>query len=183
MNDFDKKGITVKVPSPLHAEVKEFIEKNGLTMSEFVEAALDEKLHPTIIQSEENTNMEKTRTMAFQVPEDLFFRVKDYLHENNISQKDFMIGLIETELDRDIAEKQTNDATEDEFEGESEEIEETAENEEFEGVSDETEDEDEELTEETTVYDDEDCEYTDEDESEEEELSEEQEAPAFSMAM
>jgi hypothetical protein len=117
------------------------------------------------------------------VPDDLFFRVKDYLHENNISQKDFMIGLIETELDRDIAEKQTNDATEDEFEGESEEIEETAENEEFEGVSDETEDEDEELTEETTVYDDEDCEYTDEDESEEEELSEEQEAPAFSMAM
>ena len=47
----------------------------------------------------------------------------------------------------------------------------------------EIEDEDEELTEETAVYDDEDCEFTDEDESEEEEVSEEQGSPAFSMAM
>ena len=31
--------------------------------------------------------MEKMRTLAFQVPESLFQRIKDYLHRNNMTQK------------------------------------------------------------------------------------------------
>ena len=49
--------------------------------------------------------MGKMRTMAFQVPEELFQRIKDYLHRNNMSQKEFVLGLIENELDREQAQR------------------------------------------------------------------------------
>ena len=75
-------------------------------MAEFVTMALDNELHPKFEQKEKN-NMGKMRTVAFQVPEELFNRVKDYLHRNNISQKDFVLGLIEDELDREQAERET----------------------------------------------------------------------------
>lgn len=45
--------------------------------------------------------MEKMRTLAFQVPEDLFEKIKEYLHRNNLSQRRFMMGLIERELERE----------------------------------------------------------------------------------
>ena len=51
--------------------------------------------------------MGNMRTMAFQVPEELFQRIKDYLHRNNMSQKEFVLGLIETELDREQAERES----------------------------------------------------------------------------
>ena len=38
------------------------------------------------------------RTIAFQVPEELFERLKDYLARNGLKQKDFILGLIEREL-------------------------------------------------------------------------------------
>lgn len=41
-----------------------------------------------------NTN----RTIAFQVPEELFDRLKDYLAKHSLKQKDFILGLIEREL-------------------------------------------------------------------------------------
>ena len=50
--------------------------------------------------------MENMRTLAFQVPDDLFNRIKEYLHRNNLTQRQFVIGLIETELDREQAERE-----------------------------------------------------------------------------
>ena len=44
---------------------------------------------------------ENMRTLAFQVPKILFQRVKQYLERNNMTQKAFVLGLIEDELDRD----------------------------------------------------------------------------------
>lgn len=41
------------------------------------------------------------RTMAFQMPEEMFQRLKDYLHEHNMTQKEFVLGLVEAELNRD----------------------------------------------------------------------------------
>ena len=51
--------------------------------------------------------MGNMRTMAFQVPEELFQRIKDYLHRNNMSQMEFVLGLIETELDREQTERES----------------------------------------------------------------------------
>ena len=50
--------------------------------------------------------MENMRTVAFQVPEPLFQRIKDYLHRNNMTQRQFLLGLIETELGREQAERE-----------------------------------------------------------------------------
>lgn len=47
--------------------------------------------------------MTNARTLAFQVPEELFQRIKDYLRRNGMTQKQFVIGLIEEELERDEA--------------------------------------------------------------------------------
>ena len=41
------------------------------------------------------------RTMAIQLPEELFERLKAYLKRNNLKQKQFIIGLIEDALEQD----------------------------------------------------------------------------------
>ena len=101
----EKKGITVKIDADLHAEVKAYVESQGLTMAEFVSKALDDELHPKMNMNG-GTTMEKMRTMAFQVPEDLFQKIKDYLNRNHMTQKDFVLGLITKEIDRDLAARQ-----------------------------------------------------------------------------
>ncbi|WP_434311185.1 hypothetical protein [Hominifimenecus sp. rT4P-3] len=140
----EKKGITVKVDTGLHAEVKEYIESHGMTMAEFVSLALQDELHPKFKTKEDMGNM---RTLAFQVPDDLFRRIKDYLQRNNMTQKEFIIGLIETELERDMAERESvNDTQTDDSEQAEEDTgqEETAAVDDFEDDSDEDESEDEE---------------------------------------
>lgn len=99
----EKKGITVKVDAELHAEVRQYLERHNITMAEFVTLALEDELHPKIRMKEEK-NMGNMRTIAFQVSEDLFQRIKEYLLRNNMTQKEFIIGLIEDELERDMME-------------------------------------------------------------------------------
>ena len=87
-----KKGITVKVDAGLHAEVTQYLGEHGMTMGEFVTLALTNELHPKI-QIKEEKNMENRTTLAFQVSEDLFLRIKEYLQRNNMTQKEFVIHL------------------------------------------------------------------------------------------
>ena len=94
MADENKKGITVKIDADLHAQVKAYIESRGMTMAEFITAACDDLLHPKITEKEDK-KMENMRTVAFQVPERLFQRIKDYLQRNNMTQRQFLLGLIE----------------------------------------------------------------------------------------
>ncbi len=99
-----KKGITVKVDAELHAQVRQYLEDHEMTMAEFVTVALTNELHPKYNMKEEK-NMGNMRTLAFQVPEDLFQRIKDYLQRNNMTQKEFVIGLIENEIERDLTQR------------------------------------------------------------------------------
>ena len=145
MSETEKKGITVKIDADLHAQVKQYIEENGITMAEFVSKALDDELHPKTTIKEEKY-MGNMRTMAFQVPEDLFNQIKDYLERHNMTQKQFVLGLIQDELDRDyeeqqaMAEKQQSENEPDE--DEDEELDE-AEDEDLSEEDEESEDEDE----------------------------------------
>lgn len=100
----EKKGITVKIDAELHAEVKRYIEEHKMTMGDFVALALQDELHPKPNIKEEK-NMGNIRTMAFQVPEELFQKIKDYLQRNNMTQKQFVIGLIENEIERDLTQR------------------------------------------------------------------------------
>ncbi len=101
-----KKGITVKIDAELHAQVREYVESHGMTMADFVSQALDNELHPKF-QMKEMQTMANTRTIAFQVPEELYQRIKDYLTRNNMTQKQFFLGLVEAELERDQEERNT----------------------------------------------------------------------------
>lgn len=177
MPDNAKKGITVKVAADLHAEVSEYVRSHGMTMSEFVAQALDNELHPKNIEKEGN-EMGNTRTVAFQVPEELFQRIKDYLNRNHMTQKQFLLGLIERELDREQSVRESENAVvEDEREQDEDEPEhsENSAVSDFEGVSDEDaendesagESEDEDSDEEFGDEDSED-EYADEDLDDEE---------------
>ena len=172
----DKKGITVKIDADLHAEIRDYLTDHGMTMAEFISLAVEDELHPKHQEREEIT-MEKMRTLAFQVPEDLFQKIKDYLHRNNMTQKEFVIGLIENEIEQDLTarEDQENVAKIDESEeAETLEDEDTvyedincaadeAEEDDLEETEDESEgeylDEDGEALDET----DEDSEYTEDD--------------------
>ena len=115
----DMKGITVKIPAELHAEVKAYIEAHGMTMGEFITQAVDNELHPQIQITQEDKNMERMRTLAFQVPDSLFQRVKAYLERNHMTQKQFVIGLIESEIEQDEAQYQASHPEEQEDEEES----------------------------------------------------------------
>lgn len=145
----EKRGITVKIDADLHAEVKQYIEQHGMTMAEFITLAVDNELHPKH-QNKEDKNMGNMRTMAFQVPEELFQRIKGYLQRNNMSQKQFVLGLIEAELDREQAQRNgvTEDQQTDEAESQTEGYPEWDENNgDGTGDTDEDETEDEEETE------------------------------------
>ena len=100
----DKKGVTVKINAELHVEVKRYIEEKGMTMGDFVALALQNELHPKN-NIREDKNMGNMRTIAFQVTEDLFQKIKDYLQRNNMTQKQFVIGLIENEIERDLTQR------------------------------------------------------------------------------
>lgn len=101
------KGITVKIDADLHAEVRQYLEANNMTMAEFITQALDDELHPKF--QKEDMKMENTRTIAFQVPEDLFQRLKDYLRRNEITQRQLLITLIEEELEREQTEREAQE--------------------------------------------------------------------------
>ena len=93
----DKKNLCAMIPADLHARVRQEQERSGQTLSEFVEQLITD-----YYKMKENTKMTgDMRTMAIQLPEELFERLKAYLKKNNLKQKQFIIGLIEDALEQD----------------------------------------------------------------------------------
>ena len=194
MPDNAKKGITVKVAAELHAEVSEYVRSHGMTMSEFVAKALDNELHPKISEKEGN-NMANTRTVAFQVPEELFQRIKDYLNRNHMTQKQFLLGLIERELDREQSVRESENAVfddENEPDDEESDLEGNGTEDDFEDGFDDEADEDEfddEESDEEEIGEDSGDEAFDEDEYDDEEsedddyIDDESEDEGYEMTM
>ena len=143
MPNEEKKGITVKIDAELHAQVRAYIESKGLTMAEFVSQALDHELHP--MQQIGGNTMENMRTLAFQVPESLFQQIKEYLQRNHMTQKQFVIGLIQSEISRDMEQLQAAETAQDlsEDSGNQDEPEDSDESEDESETEDEYEDSDE----------------------------------------
>ena len=93
----DKKNLCAMIPADLHARVRQEQEQSGKTLSEYVE-----QLIQNYYDMKENKKMTgDMRTMAIQLPEELFERLKAYLKKNNLKQKQFIIGLIEDALEED----------------------------------------------------------------------------------
>ena len=96
----ETKGITCKIPLDLHNRVSEEIRETESTMSKFIEMVIMEHYEKGAVKV-----MEKGRTLAFQVSEELFQRVKEYLenyektYHRRLTQKEFVISLIEQALE------------------------------------------------------------------------------------
>lgn len=96
----DKKNLCAQIDTALHMRVRQEQERSGKTLSEFVEQLITD-----YYKMKEGTKMTgDMRTMAIQLPEELFERLKEYLKKNNLKQKQFIIGLIEDALEEDEAE-------------------------------------------------------------------------------
>lgn len=86
------KNLCAMIPTDLHARVREEQEKMELKLNEYVEIIIKEHF-------QKGETMENgTRTLAFQVSEELFAQIKKHLKLTCQSQKDFVIGLIEQAL-------------------------------------------------------------------------------------
>ena len=68
-------------------------EQRGQTLADYITDILREHF-----EGGARTMNANNRTIAFQVPEELFSRLKAYLARNGLKQKDFILGLIEREL-------------------------------------------------------------------------------------
>ena len=118
----ETKGVTCKIPLDLHNRITEEIRQNDSTMSKFIEQIILEHYAKGAI------TMGKTRTMAFQVSEELFQQIKDYLaryeqtYHRRLSQKEFVIGLIEQALEEADEEFEAAEAAEAEDAAEDAEI-------------------------------------------------------------
>lgn len=105
----------------LQMKIDTYLEEHGMAMDEFIALAAQDELRLKTPKMEVN-EVGNLRTLAFQVPESLFQRVKQYLERNNMTQKAFVIGLIEDELDRDeeLLRKQQEDSEQSEEEEQDE---------------------------------------------------------------
>ena len=93
-----KKNLCAMIPAELHARImaeKEEWELN--TLAEYVERIFAEHF-------EGGNSMKAERTLAVQIPAELFERLKEYLAARNLKQKRFLIQLIENALDDTEAE-------------------------------------------------------------------------------
>ena len=99
-----QKNLCAQIPLSLHAKVREEQEKAGLPLSAYITQLLTDYFENDSRKGDRN--MEFTKTLAFQIPEELFNRIKEHLEREKqrtgkrLTQRDFVIGLIERELEK-----------------------------------------------------------------------------------
>ena len=89
------RNLCAQIPTSLHAKVRERQEASGQSLSQYMTWLItkfyEEEGKPTMKSNQ--------RTVAFQVPEELFERFKDYLKRNGIKQNAFFLRCIQEALD------------------------------------------------------------------------------------
>ena len=86
------KNICGKIPVELHEKVRAEIEEKETSTQIFIQQVIEE--HFNRLENKGEESMEK-RTLAVQVTEELFQRVKWVVTKEGIKQKDFIIRIIE----------------------------------------------------------------------------------------
>ncbi len=91
----ETKSLCAKIPIELHNKVRISQEESRLALNQYVENLLIE-----YYQMKEMKNMPQTRTLALQISEELFLRIKNHLDKNpQLTQKAFITDLIIKALD------------------------------------------------------------------------------------
>lgn len=97
------KNLCAQIPLELHAQVCEAKEKSGQAMSRYITDLLTEYFK---LKGNGGTIMANGRTMAFQISEELFQRIKAHLERETLrtgrklTQREFVLGLLQEALDR-----------------------------------------------------------------------------------
>ncbi|OUQ82829.1 hypothetical protein [Flavonifractor sp. An10] len=103
------KNLCAPIPEGLHARVREAQEASGQTLGQYmtwlIQTFYDNQ------NKEENTMNTDKRTVAFQVPGELFERFKDYLQERGIKQNAFFLDCIHRALAEAQEEREATDAS------------------------------------------------------------------------
>ena len=109
----EMKNICGKIPMDLHEKVREEIELTESSTQKFLQQVIEE--HFNRLEGKGEISMGAVRTVAVQVSEELFQRLKVVIGKKHMKQKDFLIGLIEDAIEKEEAK----------WKAESEEAEET----------------------------------------------------------
>ena len=91
----DTKNLCAQIPIDLHRQVREHQEESGKSLGEYMTWLIT-----TFYQTEVEKQMSSTesRTVAFQVPADLFEQFKVYLDRHHVKQKAFFLDCIQRAL-------------------------------------------------------------------------------------
>ena len=98
------KNLCAQIPTDLHQRVCEAREQSGLTTAQYITNLLIEYYEMKKNGGNQVIANGNSRTMAFQIPEDLFQRIKAHLERETartgkkLTQREFVLGLIEEAL-------------------------------------------------------------------------------------
>ena len=96
----ETKGLTCKIPLELHSRITDEIQRTESTLGKFIEKIILEHY-----EREERNQMDKGRTLAFSISEELFRQIKGYLaryeevYGRRLTQKEFVVSLIQQALE------------------------------------------------------------------------------------
>ena len=96
------------LPVALHTRVRQEQEKAGMTLGEYVEAMITEYYD----WKDGKIMTGEMRTLAAQIPAELFDRLDRYLKERGIKKKDFLVDIITRALETADAAETTETITE-----------------------------------------------------------------------
>ena len=100
----EKKNLCAQIDIDLHRKITEAKEQAGLTTAEYITNLLLEYYEMKENGGKQIIATNGTRTMAFQIPEELFQRIKAHLERETartgkkLTQREFVLGLIEGAL-------------------------------------------------------------------------------------
>ena len=106
----EMKNICGKIPKDLHEKVREEIELTESSTQKFIQQVIEE--HFERLAGKGEMSMGTARTIAVQVSEKLFQRLKTVIAKKGMKQKDFLIQIIEEALEKAEAEWQNKDSME-----------------------------------------------------------------------
>ena len=106
----EMKNICGKIPMDLHEKVREEIELTESSTQKFLQQVIEE--HFNRVEGKGEISMGAVRTVAVQVSEELFQRLKVVIGQKHMKQKDFLIQIIEEALEKAEAEWQSKEQPE-----------------------------------------------------------------------
>lgn len=92
------RNLCAQIPESLHSKVRERQEASGQTLDQYLITKFYEEEGKPAMKGNQ-------RTVAFQVPEELFERFKEYLKRNGVKQTAFFLDCIQKVLEEEQREE------------------------------------------------------------------------------